>query len=336
MLAACLQPRPASGADAAAPAYPQAVLSNRAIRVTLYLPDAQKGYYRGPRFDWSGMVSRVECNGHAFFTPFRTPHKPENSDAVIGTADEFGMTSPLGFEESEEGETFLKIGVGALLKPAANGGKPTDYEFGKAYRISKPDEWRVTRGNASVEFEQNVRGGRGWAYHYVKRIALVDGAAAFTMEHILNNTGTRAISTDVYCHNFVSIDDDPIGPDYRVSFAFAPKPKDAGRLVGIAHIADQSILFDALIRRGKGVWAELEGPTGLACQNLARVENIRTGAAVTITGDAPPKKINIYAEHHVVCPEVFVAVEIAPGEEKRWYSRYEFSSSPAHAQQKGK
>ena len=44
----------------AAPQFPQAELSNSSIRATLYLPDAQSGYYRGTRFDWSGVDRQSE------------------------------------------------------------------------------------------------------------------------------------------------------------------------------------------------------------------------------------------------------------------------------------
>ena len=44
----------------AAPQFPQAELSNSSIRATLYLPDAQQGYYRGTRFDWSGAISSLK------------------------------------------------------------------------------------------------------------------------------------------------------------------------------------------------------------------------------------------------------------------------------------
>src|SRR5882762_5590989 len=50
--------------------YPQAEISNGAIRAKLNLPDAQKGYYRGTRFDWSGVIASLEYKGHSYFAPF--------------------------------------------------------------------------------------------------------------------------------------------------------------------------------------------------------------------------------------------------------------------------
>lgn len=36
-----------------AQSYPQAELSNGVLRAKIYLPDAEKGFYRGTRFDWA-------------------------------------------------------------------------------------------------------------------------------------------------------------------------------------------------------------------------------------------------------------------------------------------
>ena len=35
--------------------YAESILTNGSLKARLYLPDSQKGYYRGTRFDWSGI-----------------------------------------------------------------------------------------------------------------------------------------------------------------------------------------------------------------------------------------------------------------------------------------
>ena len=46
--------------------YPQAEISNGQIRATLNLPSAQKGYYRGTRFDWSGLIGNLGYESHTY------------------------------------------------------------------------------------------------------------------------------------------------------------------------------------------------------------------------------------------------------------------------------
>jgi hypothetical protein len=50
---------PAQGAGTVAQptSAPQAEITNAVLKVRCYLPDAQKGFYRGTRFDWSYTYS---------------------------------------------------------------------------------------------------------------------------------------------------------------------------------------------------------------------------------------------------------------------------------------
>ena len=44
---------------------PEAKISNGVITAKLYLPDAEKGYYRGQRFDWAGQVYALQYKKHS-------------------------------------------------------------------------------------------------------------------------------------------------------------------------------------------------------------------------------------------------------------------------------
>ena len=96
--------------------FPMLELANDELTMGLYLPDAEKGYYRGTRFDWSGIIERVEYKGHRFYGAWRFPHDPTGHDFVSGPAEEFGMDNPSGFDEVEAGGSFVKVGVGLLQK----------------------------------------------------------------------------------------------------------------------------------------------------------------------------------------------------------------------------
>jgi hypothetical protein len=48
----------AAGAD-----FPEARISSGTLDAKLYLPDAEKGYYRGTRFDWSGVIYSLRYRG---------------------------------------------------------------------------------------------------------------------------------------------------------------------------------------------------------------------------------------------------------------------------------
>ncbi len=63
----------------AAPQAPTADVSNTSVRATIYLPDAESGYYRGTRFDWSGVISSLKWNGHEYFGQWFEKLRSEDS-----------------------------------------------------------------------------------------------------------------------------------------------------------------------------------------------------------------------------------------------------------------
>ncbi|MCP4470911.1 MAG: hypothetical protein GY815_09535 [Gammaproteobacteria bacterium] len=97
--------------------FPRIELDNGYLQAAIFLPDAERGYYRGTRFDWSGIIERVDYAGHRFYAPLHRQHNPLGHDFVSGPAGEFAMFHPMGFDEAAAGESFVKIGVGLLEKP---------------------------------------------------------------------------------------------------------------------------------------------------------------------------------------------------------------------------
>ena len=67
--------------------YPMLQLVNGELTMRLYLPDAELGFYRGVRFDWSGIIERVTYKGHRFYAQWKKPHDPEGNDNVSGPAE---------------------------------------------------------------------------------------------------------------------------------------------------------------------------------------------------------------------------------------------------------
>jgi len=327
--------------------FPQKVLTNGAMRMAVYLPDAQKGFYRGARFDWSGQVAWAEFDGRRVFGPFREKYDAFNHDNCSGPAEEFDLEGPPpGYAEAKPGETFVKIGVGAIEKV-----EEKKYGFWKRYKIVDGGKWTVTSGKDWVEFRHELAGPRGWGYAYTKRVGLAPGKAAFTIDHALRNTGTKAIETTHYCHNFITIDGDPVGPLYRITFPFplrATAFRGTAELKGGDLVVAEELRGDlrAMVLEGtaewKGgnpliaealkvdsLWIAFDGGTGKVEDNRVTITDRRTGTGVRISGDRPPAAWRFYAERTAACPEPFLRVRAAPGEEMTWRSTYEFFVEPA-------
>jgi hypothetical protein len=298
--------------------YPKTVLRNGVLALTVYLPDTRKGFYRGSRFDWSGVIGNVEFAGHKVFEPWKDKHNPANFDDIVGPAEEFGTGSPLGYAEAKVGETFLKIGIGELEKPKEEG-----YRFYYNYPIRRPGVWEMTTGPAEVVFKQTIQTQSRYGYRYTKRVTLDAARAVFTMHHELTNTGTRPIDTDQYNHNFFNVDNDPVGPHYQFRFPAPPRAKDpTERFAELVAVHDRALRFTGPLDKGS-VFTTLDGLAGQT--GPIHVTHSASGIHLAIEGDLPLEKVNFWGMARVICPEPFIRLRLEPGEVKTWSTRYTFS-----------
>jgi len=298
--------------------YPEVTLTNGAMSARVYLPDATNGYYRGPRFDGSGMIAQVNYRGHTFFGELKAPHDPLGVDYGCGPCEEFGLREPLGFREAAEGATFIKIGVGRLVKTGTN------YFFNGGYRIAEAGGWKVAHESPGrLRFEQSLSDTKGWGYEYTKELMLTDEPPTLRITHTLRNTGTRRIVTDHYSHNMFIFDRVPIGKPYRLVLPFAaeatPAPSGETTLRGNVIEFGQDPLTSTF-------WMALTGFSTPA-HNGVRVEAPGLGLALEIKTDLAPSKYEMYAERAALCPEPFVTLDVEPGELVTWTTELRFSAA---------
>ena len=316
---------------------PEHRLKNKNLVVFVLLPDAQHGFYRGPRFDWSGMVRRVEYGGHVFFdrTLGAVPDPSGTDTNAVGTAGEFGMSSPLGYDEALPGETFVKIGVGELRRSDGQ-----EYGFWKPYPIVRSGAWRIQKARNRIAFQQTLIGPRGWAYEYETIITLMGDheRPGFWVSRHLRNRGSKPILTDHYLHHFCGIDTVPFGPAYTVTFPFPASPVRAFRPAGAVEITPSPpgsrlrLIAPTPLPDGKALYGELTGYPGTAAGYAATVQAELPdgkGASISFQGDRPVSAFHVYGTSQVICPEPFTLIRLAPHAELRWEVRYTFSADAA-------
>ena len=306
---------------------PQAEVSNAHIRAKVYLPDPQAGYYRATRFDWSGVVSSLEWKGHTYFGQWFDRYDPKLHDSITGPVEEFLTNGRgLGYDEAKPGESFVKIGVGALRKPDDG----PFHQF-STYEITDPGKWTLHQSGDAIEFTHELGDTGGYAYLYQKTLRLKGNR--LILEHRLQNTGRKTISTSVYEHNFFMLDGQASGPDTVLRFRFDPRAK--ADLHGLAQTEGKDLRYRHELERGQTVFSELSGYGGSASDNDIRVENTETGAAVRQTGDRALSKLVLWSIRTTVCPEAYIDLQVEPGKEVSWRIGYEFyiaqTSPPANA-----
>jgi hypothetical protein len=296
---------------------PSVEISNGLIKARLHLPDAELGYYRGTRFDWSGQITDLTFDGHNYFGKWFDKYDPLLHDAIMGPVEEFG---PLGYEEADASDEFIMIGIGALKKPV----EKSHNRFGY-YEIVNHGKWKVKSKKDQVQFIHNLEHG-GYSYEYTKIVRLVKGKSEMEISHILKNKGKNPIKTNVYNHNFFVINDQPTGPGFTVKFPY--KISGEGQGFGtVALIKDNTIGFSRNLNKGETVFCgALNGYRDVSDDYDVRIENSTTGAGVRIRGDRPLSRVVFWAATTTLCPETYIDIDLAPGKEFKWKINYEFYS----------
>ncbi len=311
--------------------FPTATLSNGLIEAVLYLPDAEKGFYRSTRFDWSGVIGSLEYAGHEYYGPWYTKSDPPVRDfeyrgsdivtgaqsTITGPAEEFPR--PQGYQTAEPGGTFVKVGVGVLRKIDESAYSPyTNYD------IVDPGTWRSQVNADAVEFTQEVNDpASGYGYRYHKTVRLSDGRPELVIEHRLTNIGRRPIQANQYNHNFLVLDGATTGPDFLITVPFqieTTQPPDPA----LAQIQGNNIAYVKMLEGQDRVSFPIQGYSNQASDYDITIRNTRMGAGVRVTADRPLARMALWSIRSTICMEPFIDVSTHPEDTTSWTLTYNY------------
>jgi hypothetical protein len=311
--------------------YPHAFLKSDTLKLKLYLPDAEKGFYRGTRFVRAGVLGEAEYAGHKLFGPWKDAHDPTHHDDIIGPAPEFGQEKPLGYDDAKAGGTFLKVGVGELAKPAEE-----KYSFATKYKVVKPAEWKELTREGEADGLRRIgwvtRGelpsGLKYQFEMTLQLTESEGVPKLRVNYQLKNTGRGRISTDFYQHNFFNVDGDPVGPGYALEFPYEPKPQGPrGRWEDLVSADGKELRFKGKLAEGF-VMAGVAGYADLARDRQVTMRHAPSGVRVVCAWDYPTQKITVWGVKTAICPEPFAQLVVEPGQSKSWSVTYRFERDP--------
>jgi hypothetical protein len=299
---------------------PRVVISNGAVNAVVLLPDAKNGYYRGSRFDWSGVVGCLTYRGHNYFGVWFPKYDPTRHDSITGPVEEFlaaDAKSAPGYDEARPGELFVKPGVGALRRLDESA-----YSFATPYPLVDGGRWTVHAKRNQVTFRQDMISQVGVSYVYRKKLKLESKVPVLIIEHALTNRGPETIDMQVYNHDFFMLDGAPTGPGMTIRFSFTPrtdKPlEDGARIVG------NQIVYDRELENGESAFAEITGYGDRSSDFDFVVQDTRSGIGVEESGDLPLSHVFFWSIRKAICPEGFVHIKVLPGQTARWTIRYRF------------
>jgi hypothetical protein len=302
--------------------HPKATITNGEVKAVVFLPDAVNGYYRGPRFDWSGVVACATYNGHTYFGEWFRKYDPLINDSITGPAEEFrsGDTEPL-YDAAPVGGLFVKPGVGVLRKVS-----DTPYKFGFSYPIVDTGKWTVKVKGRSILFRQDLKGPGGLAYRYEKELVLDKHGSVMTLKHSLKNLGTIAIDTSAYDHGFFMLDGRPTGVGHAVHFAFRLQPE--APMGDAATVGDNDIVFTKDLAARGGVQGYIKGFSDKVSDYDFTVEDRNTKVGIEETSTLPLEKVYFWSIKNTICPEGYVHMHIEPGKTSKWEFRFRFFGPP--------
>jgi len=314
------------------------MLSNGKLEALVFLPDAERGYYRSSRFDWSGVVGCVSLNGHRFFGEWFAEYDPLRNDSITGPVEEFRTDDgPMGYNGPNLGELFVKPGAigyneaapgGLFLKPGVGVLRKVDdspYRFGFPYPIVDTGKWTVHVKRRSVSFRQILKGPQGYAYIYEKTLTLDKHGSVMTLEHRFKNIGQKTIDTQVYDHDFFMFDGKPTGPGMVIHFAFEPKLD--GQLGTEAKVEGKDIVYVETPTPRKAISGYLKGYSDNRADYDFTVKDANAKVGVEQSSDTPLSRFYLWSIRSTLCPEAYIHLNILPGKTSRWKINYRFFAS---------
>ena len=311
---------------------PQVQIKNKQLAVTLYLPDAKNGFYKGVRFDWSGVIADMEFAGHHLYRPWFASTDGEVRDfiykddaivagtnsAMTGPVEEF--QTPIGYDKAKPGETFLKIGVGLLRKI-----DDTPYAFAKHFELVDGGRWTVKKTSTSVSFEQVLgNASSDYGYIYSKTVRLVGDSSDLVIDHRLRNVGKLPLAAKLYDHNFLTIDGLGVGSAYSVTVPYkiaSTRPPD----LKFATIDSSTATYIADLQGQDRVTFGLQGFSSDPKDYQFTIVNKLAKLQLIITGDRPLTNASVWSIRSVIAVEPFIDVQADPGKDMTWSYRYSYS-----------
>lgn len=300
-------------------------LRNQHLTAKVMHPGWENAWYRGVRFERSGMILCVTtAGGHTFFGPIVPPaeHDANAHDHVAGTAEEFDMHHPPGYADAAPGDGFIKIGVGVLRRP-----DHAPYQFWRRYEVLDHGQWRYEAEPHQITSTHQLNAPDGWAYRYTKTVELGPGVGLIRIKRRLTNTGSRPITTEHYGHNFTIINERPIGPGYRLRFPFLARPGSAWKDPGFTTFEGHDLVFTATPKGRQQLWGLIDGHDVVQGCGVT-IEQTDSGASLTVTQPHEAERFVVYAREPAVSVEMFTKLVVPPGESKQWETEYRFADPP--------
>lgn len=285
-------------------------LQNEILKLDI---DENASQYSHTRFDHAGQILQVYLKNTQSFLTTETKNPLTRIIEGTGLCGEFGINMPVGYDECPVGDYFPKIGVGLLQKQ-----KETPYDFFYIYPLIKDKKTFLTENNHTLQINSLLEPHRGFGYEYEKKIMLKHNQV--TIAYRLKNIGAKRIITTEYCHNFIGFNNLDLDSHYNLDFDIEIHKESFKKFVnphGCISLGQNSISWNS--KPTEDFFIE-----NLGIIKKWKLQNSLTNTALSEEVSFTPSFCNIWGNAHVVSPEIFISIDIAPLQTMTWERVYTF------------
>lgn len=285
------------------------ILKNKNLEIHIDSPEEN---YNLSRFDWTGKIVKVLFR-NILVSSSENKDSQDNHDLGKGFYNEFGIDTALGYDETEIGDWFHKIGVGLLKKDD----KP--YFFRNQYEI-KPANFEIISESNRLQIICKSEAVNGYSYLLRKEIVLED--SGFVIKYYLENRGQKDINTNEYVHNYIAINKEAIGKNYVLKFPFDIKPELFGETVNPenkVNIGRNEINFNGSPEE-QFFFSNLSGTENVKA--TWELINSKNTIGIVETTSFQTNRVNLWGWGHVISPELFITLDVKPGQSTEWSRNY--------------
>ena len=269
--------------------------------------------YRGTRFDWSGVFHRIVKDGYVFVDRWSDIDDISVHDHVRGPSEEFVTVD---FNGVGPGDTFVKPGVGLLLRPDD---KP--YDWFRLYPIADEGQRDVNMSDSEVVFRHILKG----IYSYEKKITLPSGDS-MKISHRLTWEAPAPLEGYSYNHNFLTFGGVPVGQGRKIDFPCTPTGNWRSEYDNVA-LKGHGIRFSAPVVPPSVYMGDLHSSDGDTPYSFRISEDNSSNGkphSVSVQGSRPLHHIVFWANPRVACVEPYMPIKLDRGENFEWDILYTF------------
>ena len=268
------------------------------------------------RFDRAGFVEEVVLDGIHRFCASEPRNLSHKSSGGRGICNEYKCGADA---KARVGEYFLKPGVGLLLKETDG-----PYNFANCYK-TVPFKIEVSHVENAILFVTPPDPCDGYALRQEKRLEVTGNRLDMRIK--LSNEGEKDFIGEEYCHNFLTVNNMSLGPDYTLEFPAWSGRGEATR-EGRLRVEGNALTFTGPLERAEMFLidaGEFTRKPGDAFEWI--FQNRSEGAFVRAREQINLSRVALWAADHMFSTESFHAIKLAPSESDSWTRSWEFGAA---------